>query len=214
MRSFIGIGTGRCGTKSLTNIIKACKNTRVSHEHFPSNWYAPGPNIGRLIIGMRSGKHPSFPTTGRSTLIGEVSCALLPHVQAIRDPVPDLRVICLHRNREDVVKSFMSWMVPSNLRPSDRVLRAEKFSGTNIPDVVERFPVIDAATPEQAWGFYWEMAEKLMEAVKEPVKHVWMNSLNDDYTLESIFDFLEIPSQDRVLCDRRVWNSSEENVRA
>lgn len=194
---FIGIGPGRCGTASLARIIGACKNVSVSHEGFPSPWYAPGPNIGKLILAMKSGEHT-----------GDVSCILLPHVQQIRDPVRNLKVICLHRHKAEVVKSFCSCAPPSNLRPSDRALRERDY-----PEVVARFPVIDAATPEQAWGFYWEMSEELMRKVKEPVLHIQMRSLNDDFTVRNIFEFLDIPPEDVVMIDRRIWNSSEEHLR-
>ena len=73
--------------------------------------------------------------------------------------------------------------------------------------------MIDAATPEQAWGFYWEMAEKLMSIVKPPVFHMHMKSINDDFSVKALFDFLEIPLTDRVLSDRRIWNSTKERVR-
>ena len=204
MRAFVGVGTGRCGTQSLKHILSACKNTEVTHEAYPSEWYKAGPRIGQLILKMRD---------SGDTLTGEVSCNILPHINRIRDAIKDLPVICLHRNRDEVVESFEKFLPPL-LRPDDRRSRMNmlEMDGWN-PDKVMRWPVIDAATPTQAWRFYWEYAEKLMSIVKSPVKHIWMKSLNDDFCLTELFDFLDVPIGDRVYSNRRVWNSSEERAR-
>lgn len=195
MLNFIGIGTGRSGTSSLAHIVAACANTCVSHEGYPSDWYKVGPNIGKLVLKMRHNK---------SEVLGEVSCNLLPHIQHLRGPIPDLRVVCLHRNKSDVVKSFMA-NVGTGLRPGDR----PTWKGLG---PAERLPIIDAATSEQSWEFYWEYAEELMRMVKEPVLHMQMLSLNDDFSLKELFDFLDIPTKDVILTDRRIWNSSKETV--
>jgi len=203
MRAFIGIGPGRCGTQSLARIVGACHNTYVSHEAFPSEWYENSPNIGKLILAFKQGIHPNWPDAAPGGLVGEVSCNLLPKIQAIRDPLPDLGIVCLHRPKAEVVESFLRWLKRYSLRPCDRLF--------NNPDRLNaRLPIIDAATAAQSWGFYWEMAEEIMRMVKPPVLHMHTKSLNDDFSVKNLFDFLDMPMCDRVLTDRRKWNSSKE----
>jgi hypothetical protein len=186
---------------SLRKILGECGNTSVTHESYPSEWYKAGPRIGELILKLKGSS---------DTLLGDVSCGHLPHINRIRDAIPDLPVICLHRNKNEVVESFMNNMPPL-LRPEDRRCRMNmlEMNGWN-PDKVLRWPVIDAATSKQAWEFYWEYAEELMRMVKEPVEHVWMKSLNDDFCVNRVYDFLDIPLVDRVLPHRRKWNSTKE----
>ena len=203
MRAFIGVGPGRCGTVSLRQIVGACKNTNITHEAYPSDWYSAGPRIGQLIRNMQN---------SGETLTGEVSCNLLPHINRIRDAVRGLPVVCMHRSREETVQSLMGHLPPL-LRPEDRRRRtvALEMDGWN-PDKILRWPVIDAATVVQSWEFYWEYAEKLMQLVVPPVKHIWMRSLNDDFCIESIYNFLDIPRVDRVIPTRRNWNSTKERI--
>ena len=210
MRQFIGMGSGRCGTRSLAKLIGRCKNTYVTHEAFPSAWYKTEAPIGQLILGMKRGVHPCWPDARPGGLVGEVSCGLISHYRALREPIPDLKIVCMHRHKDEVVESFLRKTSRHSLRPCDRPQFKSAMLSRGLPDTPERLPIIDAATKEQSWGFYWEMCEEVMSKVKPPVKHVWMKSLNDDFTLKSIFEFLDIPIEDRVVSQRRVWNSSKE----
>lgn len=202
MRAFIGVGPGRCGTTSLARILNGCKNTMVTHEAYPSPWYKAERNIGALVLAMRG---------SGGVLTGDVSCTHLPHLGALRDPIRDLKIVCLHRHKDEVVRSFMKRKHLPPLRPSDREIRMNNLARMGYdPESTLLWPVIDAASSEQAWGFYWEMAEEIMAGIADPVLHLQMRQLNDDFSLEKLFDFLEIPESDRVFPKQRVWNATEQ----
>ena len=200
---FIGIGPGRCGTQSLARIVDACKNTRVTHEAYCSAWYKKERPIEALrghLLGC----------SVAGILGGDCQSHILPHLPHLRRSIPTLKVVCLHRDKHEVVESFLDWLAgTTNLRPKDKNhrLRNEEIRKAVW---VSRFPTIDADTPRQAWEFYWEMYEAAMSRLDPPVYHLRMESLNEDAALADLFEFLEIPASDRVFPEQRVWNSRAE----
>jgi hypothetical protein len=196
---FLGIGTGRCGTVSLARIIGGCRNTHVTHENpaTRSPWERPDETALQAFIehaswGLREG-----------LCIGDVALYWLPHIDRIKDAFPDLRVICLRRDRTATVKSFERKCPGYTLvRPEDR---------PHQPEWWDLLPTIHAPTITSAWeryyDFYYEQAARIPGAL-----HVELETLDDDRTVTRIFDHLEIPPADRVYTVDRHHNSAAETV--
>ncbi len=180
MRAFVGVGTGRCGTNSLTRIVGACRDTSVYHERYIGPWYG-APNR-ELLLRIEESK---------SELFGEVQCQLLPHLAELRRRWPDLPIVCMHRAEDEVVKSHID-----NIRPMLRPI--DKKGG-----VTEHYPVIDAHTHKQALHFWWRLYEEATQGIPGKVIHLGMSELNDDDRIVNLFDFLGIPENDRVLLEHR-----------
>lgn len=200
---FLGIGTGRCGTNSLSRIVGACSNTCVTHEKYGLFWYEITSDIGDLIRDMRA-------SSKSGVLWGEVGQAVGPHVENIRSSVRGTKVVCLHRDKQETVQSFMDFK-SYLIRPSDKRHWAERSSMDNMSDRAlfhKRFPLIDAWTVSQSYEFYWEVYEKLMEKIRDPVLHMNVEELNSDNRLVELFDFLEIPEVDRVFVKKRRYFTS------
>ena len=89
---FVGVGTGRCGTNSLTEIVDACKNASVTHERYQLNWYEVNENLGKMLSEFRA-------IAKDGVLAGDVSQANAPHVGELRSSFPALKVVCLHRDK-------------------------------------------------------------------------------------------------------------------
>lgn len=198
---FIGIGTGRCGTNSLRRIVSACNNYQVTHESLQFHWYELDDKIGKLIRDMK--EH-----TKLGIVRGEVSQALLPWIADLRSGVPDLKVVCLHRDKAETIRSFMEYG-SHMIRPRDKRKWSDGARGIRA-SAVRCFPVIDAASPEQAFGFYWEMYEEMSALVAEPVLHIRTEELNEDSKVGELFDFLGVPLEDRILIEKRKWWTSED----
>jgi hypothetical protein len=195
--AFVGIGTGRCGTVTLAHIVKACRTTMVSHEHpgYSPPWQGDAtPAIASFIRHARAADR-----NGR--VMGEVALYWLPHVERLRASLPELKVICLKRDKEATIASMMRKVPGYTLvRPEDRA---------HNPEWWDLFPTIEAPTIESAWSryydFYYEQAGQL-----ENVLHVRTEDLDHDETAVAIFDYLEIPESDRAYPDHRRHNTGEE----
>ena len=200
---FIGIGTGRCGTVSLVEIVAACSRTSVTHERYLADWYKldpPEDPIRNLIANIEAHR-------GRDVLCGEVQAHVLPHLPFIRRHLPDTKVVCMHRAKQEVVNSFLSWAPGyTTLRPADKIFLMNN-PKPGPKTYANKFPIIDAATPEQAWGFWWEFYELMVQSIADPIFHMNVNDLNDDSRVGQLFDFLEIPPKDRVFIEERKHNS-------
>lgn len=201
---FVGIGTGRCGTTSLSVIVGACKKTICTHERYQLSWYEVNEEHGRLIRQFRE-------SAENGILIGDVGCSLVTGIGHFRSSIPKLKVICLHRDKNETVESFrkFGWQ---KLRPDDKrawLDRCYSSNGHFTATVIKAFPIIDAINADQACGFYWEFYEALMAKIAEPVIHIRTEELSQNLTLEKIFDFLEIPNSDRVYVEDRKLFTSE-----
>lgn len=183
----IGFGTGRCGTKSLAAILNACNGARVLHERWVPNWYNPNHTKSNRVLRFLDRRAES----GR--LAGVVSFALLPRVEEYRTIIPDLKLVCLHRSKEETVGSFLRWCEGvSRTKPhSYSGKRSKELNGH-----FKKFPIIDAYDTRQAWEFYWEYYEKWARSI-EGVYHIDMYDLNDKNKVARLFDYLEIPKDDR-----------------
>ena len=182
---FIGLGTGRCGTNSLTEILDSCERVGARHESVPTPWYEADENLGKLIMRLKRAQK-------EDVVAGEIACQLLPHVPALRDPIPDLKIICLHRPRAEVIRSSLE-----NLRCLLRPVNRHRNEWARL------YPIIDALDDEQAWGFWWDYYEAAMSKIPQPVFHMEHMDLNDDAKLRALFNFLEIPEADQVFLEHR-----------
>lgn len=184
----IGFGTGRCGTKSLAAILDACHGARVLHERWVPNWYKPKSVYSRKIIKFLSRRAH----LGR--LGGIVSFALLPRAEKYREQISDLKMVCLHRPKEETVDSWMRWCEGvSRTKP-------HPFTGLRSREVNSsfgKFPTIDAFDVRQSWEFYWEFYEKWAYSI-EGVHHMSMYDLNNQQKVMELFAYLEIPEEYRV----------------
>lgn len=190
---FIVFGTGRCGTTSLHKMLTNCENTSVLREHSPYkvNWYKPDESKLRGLVQWLKKE------SNKDRLPGSVARYWLPHITYLRKKVPELKLICLHRDKEGTVKSWMQWKAAAK-GPKDRLRPKRK----HLYDV---FPIIDAHTIQQSYEFYWEMYEEWSHSI-EGVYHIDMLELNDKTKVEAIFDYLEIPEQDRVFLEKTRYN--------
>ncbi len=187
---FIVFGTGRCGTSSLFEMLRYCKNVSILREQSPYrvNWYNPDKKILKDFI--------QWLKVDGEEVSGSVARYWLPHVEYLREQIPELKLICLHRNKKNTTRSWMRWKG----KPADR-LRPGRGKMYDV------FPKIDAHTIQQSYEFYWEMHEEWSRSIKG-VYHVNLLDLNDQEKVTAIFDYLEIPKEDRKYLSNTRHNAS------
>lgn len=192
----IGFGTGRCGTTSLAKIINGCKNVSVSHESyaFRVDWYRTSKRrIRRMANTFRR-------YIEEDILVGDVALYWLPHIGSIRAHFPNIKLVHIFRNKEEVANSFLRKSDP----PADR-LRPERKTGQRVRLGDHMFPTIDGFDLRQSYEFYWEMYQKWAKSISN-VYHLDVYQLNNKKALVKLFDYLEIPERDRVFPERTRFN--------
>lgn len=185
---FLGFGTGRCGTSSLFKIIDECENTVVGHESrsFITNWDNPDLQkvdalVDHLMDHSRTG-----------VVAGEISLTLLPRLDYITSKLPEVKLICLHRRREEVVASFLRKCGGlSRVLPEHKCHELERSV---------KFPTIAASDAIHSWELYWMMYENWSYKF-DHVFHLNTEDLNNPERIEGLLNHLSVPLQNRQ--DRR-----------
>lgn len=213
----IGFGSGRCGTMSLAKLLNACEDTCVLHEM--KILYVGGGttlrNQDRISELMEQGKavriHRKLSWQFNEqeakekmydlqhinkSFVGEVAFYYLNSLSYFIKQL-DAKCICLWREQEKVVNSFMkrtSKFHHWNSNPNKFGFRVSPY------DVC--FPSYDTLLKKEAIAKYWEeyyaIAEKLIEQFPNNIIKVDINHFNEKENQKRIFDFVGIPEQNRL----------------
>lgn len=100
-----GLGTGRCGTMSLSNLLNFQENANFTHELESSNIpWNPEEAKFNSVLGKIQNRHQEF--------VGDVGLYYLPYCNQILK-IKNSKIVILKRDRESVINSFMKktrWM--------------------------------------------------------------------------------------------------------
>ena len=185
---FVGLGTGRCGTHSLAEIIESCVNTKCTHEECLLDFNRTNLDLAHEFFGDLEDQE-------RTGLIcGDVSLTWTFHIDAIKWIVPDLDVICLHRPKTEFIESWMRWTYSGHNvfgRPFEKSVPPKYFlqygnGKTSSPEKSDR-AYLDA---------YWDYCESIMKNIPG-AHHLYTSELNTKTGIKGIFDYLKIPESDR-----------------
>jgi hypothetical protein len=197
---FIGCGTGRCGTLSLAKLIDGCEDAVCTHERRPLL-----PWIFKEDLFQERLSHFSNAT---ASLIGDVAYFYLPYLEPFIQIIPDIKIICLERDRQGVINSYMSkaqWW--NHWRNND----AADWVDNNLWDVT--FPKYDSRDKSKAIGTYWDdYRRKIRIVAKTHPKNIrifHIDVLNTKRGLKRIFDFLEISEENRRYPEKRQYNTKK-----
>ena len=182
MTAVIGVGTGRCGTNSLTRILDNHPSNLVTHEAFKWKvaWGSPCNEEfeGRLLTADRT-----------RSLFGDVSYAHIPYIVGLAERLPGLKVVCMHRDMDGFIDSFLENITP--------------FFRTNRSAPAARYqPKIKAKTDREACGIFWEMCQETMARIPG-AHHMDVADLNSDDALDELGDYLELDSDRHFPAHRR-----------
>ena len=188
----IGLGTGRCGTRSFTKFLK--ENGRFAlHDHYHLPWEPDYQRASDALADLFS-RSEGAPTSS-------VAFYWLNYVEWLAAKIEDVRFVCLKREKEKVVRSFMSSLkrlspyfrmwnaidlkmsgiksfsldsqydksVMDTVNESTREwMAAEWYLESRIDQVTESFPDYEGITDkkiylEKYWDEYYAKAERLAE---------------------------------------------------
>lgn len=151
MKIMLGVGSGRCGTQTLAYLIKAQKEFRATHQTFSAiaKWEFSEEYFYKLVSYLRTGG-------------SDVSFYNLPYVEKLWEVFPDLKVVCLKRDRNETIKSFKKRSEnaptgrPRNQWTSKNSIYWKNFNWSPDPLWDKCFPKFDAPK-EEAIGKYWDL---------------------------------------------------------
>ena len=167
-RVIIGLGTGRCGTQSLSTILSNQRDCIVTHEKIrPPVW-------GYKFEELRD----YLNTLPISNVIGDVSFYNLPHSKELLHTYPGVKFIVLKRSRSEVVESYMKKTTFNGVNRNHWQIHDGSEYSKCIWDLA--YPKFDAKDKESAlqayWDYYYEECEKIPEEKRYSIDVSDLNS--------------------------------------
>lgn len=230
----VGLGSGRCGTTSLAGLIDRQPSSACFHEMNVSSigyqgTFRPVENTIEEFAQILSGgtkdrltidrtdkdvlaTYKALQNRGSLKAIGDVASYYLYYVDQLAEMPQDIRFVCLKRDREGVVRS---WIAKNKLRRTPvqtltgrlkaGLRRRNYISSANLLQNhdgtrwrVNRkwdkcFPKFDSGTLEdsirQYWDHYYERAESYQTSMPETFRIFDMQDLNTDQGRSEILRF-------------------------
>jgi hypothetical protein len=193
-RLIIGVGTGRCGTKSLTRLLAGQPQTSATHERYGHRvrWGCP-PALWPLRLWQDTGRAPA-------PVQAEVAFYWVPQVRAFlrwgdatERPV---RVVGLRRGREATIASYLRWKQNGD-HWRRRTAREEP------PEEWDHcYPSYDETEKAAAIGRFWDdVYGRLAEIRDERLRVFPTEALNDPEGVEAILrhcGYDRAPSEEEV----------------
>jgi hypothetical protein len=186
----IGVGTGRCGTVSLQNLLARQPGTQVTHESRPLSWTASPPEVDRQLAEL---------CERRAEIAGDVCFSYLPHVpQLLKEP--RVRVIALERDCDATVRSYEAKAKDRNHWQTHDGSRW-RLDGRWDP-CFPKFPSV--LSREAAIRAYWEQYYAVVRALvtnhPDRVRCFDLNALNDESGVAEILDHCDVhPTRRRIV---------------
>lgn len=185
-RLIIGLGTGRCGTSSLRSLLEMQPNTHATHETMllPHKFNERKYRQYMKRLWDRS-----------ADIAADVALWNLPYVTTIMSGYPTTKFICLTRDKEAVVKSFMQKTAKNRnhwTRYDSEHWDEELWFREKRCPYKNCYPRFDASK-EEALGLYWDyyhiVAETYERAFPDSFRIFPLEFLNSRDGCESILDF-------------------------
>ena len=192
----IGLGTGRCGTRSLSRLLSSQPGMVVLHEGMlegrshPFRWEGDRDRVVAWIDGL-----PEL--LGRPAHCGDVGMYFLPYCEDLIASRPEVRFVCLERPRAAVVESFLRHLPDRHpwLRHDGRRWRID-------PVWDAAYPTFDEPDKARAVGLYWDLykteVDRLVALHPTRVGRFSTEALNSVEGRNAILDFVGYGGERRV----------------
>ena len=185
----ISIGTGRCGSVSLSKFLSAQEYVSVLHEgRLDSHkkrklikWGNDEDNLFEWIEFLLSLDENKF--------VGDTGMYYLPYVEQIIDKYPEVKIIVMERDKEEVVKSYIKKTTGRNHwfdHDGKEWDKDDKWDPC--------YPKYDISNKEKALEKYWEdyksQTDNLILKFPDKIKKWTIQSLNTLNGKNEILNFL------------------------
>ncbi|NQY79609.1 MAG: hypothetical protein HRT47_04785 [Candidatus Caenarcaniphilales bacterium] len=185
----LGIGTGRCGTQTLSTFLGLQKiNTR--HESLLMPWDFDQHQADNLIKHLQDGVTIDYPD------VGEINFSLVNYCEYLLENLSSLRIIVIKRAKEDTVNSWMKNQSYVNLWTNGSHESFRQGDYLKYDELGNSFPKYDLEKEKalaQFWDDYYEYAEALTKKYSSSIKIFDMHSLFSDVLKQKeLLDFIEV----------------------
>ena len=185
MRSkvIIGLGSGRCGTKTLSHLFDSQPDSKFTHESLPMPWNNNPPEAQPEMFRRLFLREEKY--------IGDVGYYWINHVETMLSVKPDAKFICLERDRQEVIESMWDYTRGLNTHPTDDWFM-----------MYPRYDTFDIKDRKGAVGLMWddyrELANRLVDKYRDSFKIFRIKILNSKEGVNSILDFAGFPETREV----------------
>ena len=185
----ISIGTGRCGSVSLSKFLSAQDKVSVLHEGRLDSqkirklikWENDEGNLFEWLEFLLSLDGHKF--------VGDTGMYYLPYIEQIIDKYPEVKIIVMERNKEEVVKSYIKKTKGRNHWFNHDGKEWEKDDKWD-----PCYPKYDVHNKEEALEKYWEdyknQTDNLILKFPEKIKKWTIQALNTTSGKNEILNFL------------------------
>ena len=208
---FVGIGTGRCGTVSLSKIIDGCDGCSVFHE---ANWQFKQHKFNQplpWVFDERLAEQRINTMKKRDSLFslfGDVAFYYLNYLDYLIENYPSLKIVHIYRDKDLVVDSYLAktsakhslreydnWT--SNAKTTDKIWTAS-------------FPKYDTTDKKHAIELYYDDYIEQTTKHQDRILELHVDEINTLEGQNRLFDYLEIPYFSRkygVIKENSILNS-------
>jgi hypothetical protein len=187
----IGLGSGRCGTNTLAALLDMQADTEVTHERFGTElqWAGSEERVSAMVAAADASVCARH---------GDVHSAYLPYAPQVLAMRFDVRLICLRRDREATVSSFIDKTArkANHWAPTQRLDRHTRWNAC--------FPTysVDLSKAEaigRYWDEYYLSSERLAHEHPDRFAIFPTTALSNEAGQRSILEFIGIePELQRV----------------
>jgi hypothetical protein len=184
----IGCGTGRCGTTSLGRLIEGCQDVVCTHERRPLLPWRFNEDLYQDRVRELTSLSASW--------VGDIAPSYLPYVERFIETIPKIKVICMERDRQGVIESYVAktpWQHHWYEHDGTEWFKNELWGPT--------FPKYNIKDKAQAIGMYWDEYHREIRRIAQrypaSVQIFDVDIFNSRDGQTRIFDFLEMPESHR-----------------
>jgi hypothetical protein len=200
----LGVGTGRCGLRSLVKLLNKQPATKCFYDELPLlPWKTT--DARRMVRERfaRLRRYASEDNFGGYRLC-DIASFYLPYLRAALELEPGVRVICFKRSREDVVSSFCDWLEASFPLPVNHWAEHPAPGWHHDPLRTRTYPQYDTQNREEGirryWEEYYETIGELQETYPEQVRIFDIyETLNTEAGVQELLTFASVAAEDQVI---------------
>lgn len=163
----IGLGTGRCGTVSLTNLLSLQDSCVANHEYRMKNQARVWGNNFTALKEYIDNKSEKF--------VCEVSFYNLPEVDRLIDRYNNVKFIIMKRDKQETIDSYMKKTIGRN--------HWQEHDGTRYRycEWDSAYPKFNGNDKADSIGMYWDMYYHLCDHIDQSLCYTMnTNDLNDE----------------------------------
>lgn len=177
-----GLGSGRCGTTSLSKILSYQKDTKVTHELFNGKKYKTI-NWNFTEKDLKDIKHHILKLN--NVFSGTVAFYLLNYIDKLIDFFGEnnCKIIIIQRTKNDTVQSYINWTSRNALfnHWSSSNFKDSHYTDNEWDVCYPKYDIRDKRLAiEKYYDDYYSKCSLIKNQYSNIVKHIYTDQLNED----------------------------------